>query len=138
MYVMSGGLAGLTLSGMMGQYGRCVLVSQVATWFYQTIPSHSGSTFSWRNINSFNNKRACATRCMDIVEVKGVCKDEEVWRKLVRMEKVRSLKKKLNAQFLVFPIREHCCLNNREQQLSELEKLRKQSDHLEATQHICQ
>nr|CAD7203072.1 unnamed protein product [Timema douglasi] len=30
------------------------------------------------------------------------------------------------------------CLNNREQQLSELEKLRKQSDHLEATQHICQ
>ncbi|CAG2064242.1 unnamed protein product [Timema podura] len=30
------------------------------------------------------------------------------------------------------------CLNNREQQLIELEKFRKQSDHLEATQHICQ
>nr|CAD7449151.1 unnamed protein product [Timema bartmani] len=40
-----------------------------------------------RNIKSFKNKIACMTQCMDVVEVKGVCKDREVWRKLVRRDK---------------------------------------------------
>nr|CAD7450251.1 unnamed protein product [Timema bartmani] len=79
---MSGGLAVSTLSGMMDQYRRCVLVSQVATWFYQPTHSHSVSTFSWKRHKSMVNvagmrylRNVCGKTLMDRVSDEWLLKD---------------------------------------------------------------
>nr|CAD7575702.1 unnamed protein product [Timema californicum] len=51
--------------------------------------------------------RACMTRCMDVVEAKGECKDREGWRKLVRMDQAFQPRPcRYTAQFLAYPLRE--------------------------------
>nr|CAD7452966.1 unnamed protein product [Timema tahoe] len=36
-----------------------------------------------RTMKSFKNKKACMTRCLDVVEAKGVCENKEAWMKLI-------------------------------------------------------
>ena len=49
----------------------------------KTYPDLIGKILQKGQVRSTRNRRACMTRCMNVDEAKGVCKDRSRWRSVV-------------------------------------------------------
>ena len=49
----------------------------------KTYPDLIGEVLQKVWVRSTRNRRACMTRCMNVDEAKGVCKDRSSWRSVV-------------------------------------------------------
>ena len=49
----------------------------------KTYPDLIGEVLQKGRVRSTRNRRACMTRCMNVDEAKGVCKDPSRWRSMV-------------------------------------------------------